>query len=115
MIDYGRALGRSSAVANAARVAAQYGSGSVSRNADTAGNPVGRNRFRPAFHGSHGYAGASPPMLRGGALSCGGSCGAGKMLMYIQVPVTANASAIFSYPGLPYTGNIEAQATMRVQ
>jgi len=33
----------------------------------------------------------------------------------VQVTVTGNAPAIFGYSGLPYSGDLAAKATMRVQ
>ena len=51
----------------------------------------------------------------GASVSCSGSCGSGELLMYVKVTVTAASSAIFSYSGLGFTGNISRRATMRVQ
>jgi hypothetical protein len=35
--------------------------------------------------------------------------------MYLQVTVTATSSGAFSYSGLPFTGRVTGQATMRAQ
>jgi Flp pilus assembly protein TadG len=115
VLDYGRAIGKSAALANAARVGAQYGCASSARAADSAGIQAAAVNSAPDFTGISVASARSCQCPGGGTVSCSGNCGAGKMLMYVQVTVTAASSAVFSYPALPFTGNVGAQATMRVQ
>jgi hypothetical protein len=51
----------------------------------------------------------------GSAVSCSGSCAGGRMLIYVNVTARASSSAIWSYPGLPFSGDTTATAKMRVQ
>jgi Flp pilus assembly protein TadG len=115
VLDYGRALCKATGVANAARIGAQYGSSSVARSTDTAGIRTAAVNSAPGFSGLSVSSVQSCQCPGGAPVSCGGSCGSSAPLMYVQVTVTGASSAIFSYSGLPFTGNISRQATMRVQ
>lgn len=113
--DYGRALSMATAVANAARVGAQYAISSPPRETDTAGIRSAVIDSAPSFSGLTVTSTRSCQCPGSSSVSCGGSCGSGSMLTYVQVTVTATSSAIFSYSGLPFTGKITGQATMRAQ
>ena len=115
VLDYGRALSKATGVANAARIGAQYGSGSVARSTDTAGIRAAAVNSAPGFSGLSVSSVQSCQCPGGTSVSCSGNCGSSKLLMYVKVTVTAASSAIFSYSGLPFTGNLTRQATMRVQ
>ena len=115
VLDYGRALCKATAVSNAARIGAQYGSSSPSKAGDAAGIQAAAINSAPSFSGLTVTSLQSCQCPGGSSVSCAGSCGAAKMMTYVQVTVTANSSAIFSYAGLPFTGNVAGQATMRAQ
>lgn len=115
VLDYGRALAKAGAIANAARIGAQYGSTSVSKTTDAAGIQAAAINSAPGFSGLAVTSAQSCQCPGGAAVSCGGTCGPSKLLMYVQVTVSGTSSAVFSYAGLPFTGNISAKATMRAQ
>ena len=115
ILDYGQALSKATAVANAARIGAQYAVSSRARSSDTAG-------IRAAvIDSSPGFSGLTVDTVRsclcpgGSSVNCAGTCGAAAMQTYVRVTVTAASSPIFSYSGLPFTGNVKGQATMRAQ
>lgn len=115
VLDYGRALTKATAVANAARIAAQYGSSSSTRSDDTAGMRAAAINSAPSFSAltvSSSKLCQCPGAI---AVACNGTCSMGKMLTYVQVTVHSTSSAVFRYSGLPYTGAIESVATMRAQ
>ncbi|MGA7234202.1 MAG: TadE family protein [Bryobacteraceae bacterium] len=115
VLDYGQALSKATGIANAARIGAQYGCSSVARSTDTAGIRAAAVNSAPGFSGLSVSSVQSCKCPGGASVSCSGSCGSGKLLMYVKVTVTAASSPIFSYSGLGFTGNISRQATMRVQ
>ena len=115
VLDYGRALTKATAIANAARVGAQYGSSSAARSSDAAGIQAAAISSAPSFSGLTVTSAQTCQCSGGSPVSCGGSCGAAKMLVYVNVTVSATSSAIFSYAGLPFTGNVAAAATMRAK
>jgi Flp pilus assembly protein TadG len=115
VLDYSRALTKATAIANAARIGAQYGSAGRTQAADTAGIQAAAINSAPSFSGLTVTSVQSCQCTGGSSVSCAGSCGSAKMQMYVQVTVQATSSAIFGYSGLPFTGNVAAQATMRAQ
>ena len=115
VLDYGRALRHATAVANAARVGAQYSSRTPANSMDTAGIRAAAVSSAPDLGGLTVTSTRSCQCSGGSAVSCTGSCGGSKMQIYVQVSVTGNVAAIFNYSGLPYPGNVAARATMRVQ
>jgi Flp pilus assembly protein TadG len=115
VLDYGLALAQAKAVANAARVGAQYGSSSPSETTDTAGIKAAALNTAPGFSGLTVTSAQTCKCANGSSVSCTGSCTSGKMLIYVQITVSATSSAVFPYPGLPYTGNLVAQTSMRAQ
>ena len=115
VLNYSMALRTATAVANAARVGAQYCSRSPSNAADTAGIRAAAINSAPDVSGMTVTSSNSCQCPGGTPVDCGGSCAAGKKLMYVQVTARATSSAIFSYSGLPFTGNVAAQASMRAQ
>jgi Flp pilus assembly protein TadG len=115
VLDYGRALTKATAIANAARIGAQYGSSSASKTTDAAGIQAAAINSAPSFSGLTVTSAQICQCSGGSSVSCGGTCGASKMLMYVQVTVSGTSSAVFSYSGLPFAGNISATATMRAR
>lgn len=115
VLDYGQALSKATRIANAARIGAQYGSSSIARSSDTAGIQAAAVNSAPGFSGLSVSSVQFCQCPGGTPVSCSGSCGSGKRLMYVQVTVSATSATIFSYSGLPFTGNISRRATMRVQ
>jgi len=115
VLDYSQALSKATAVANAARIGAQFGSSSTANTTNTAGIRAAAINSAPSFSGLTVTSAQSCQCSGGSAVSCTGSCGTGTLRMYVQVTVTATSSSIFTYSGLPFTGNVSAQATMRAQ
>lgn len=115
VLDYCRALSKATAVANAARIGAQYGSASTTNAADTSGIQSAVVNSAPDFTGLAVTSSRTCQCPNGSSVSCTGSCGASNLEMYVQVTVTSTAAAIFNYTGLPYTGAVSATAAMRVQ
>ena len=115
VLNFAMALHTATAVANAARVGALYGSQSPASASDTAGIQSAAVDSAPTITGLTVTSARSCQCPGGAAVDCGGSCGSGKMLMHVQVTVRATASVFFSYSGLPFTGNVASQASMRAQ
>ncbi|MEO8594342.1 MAG: TadE/TadG family type IV pilus assembly protein [Candidatus Solibacter sp.] len=115
VLDYSRALTKAMAVANAARVGAQYGSASSTQSNDTAGIRAVALNSAPNFTGLTVTSRQVCQCAGGSTVSCGGSCGASKMQVYVQVDVQATSQAIFKYSGLPFTGSVASRATMRAR
>jgi Flp pilus assembly protein TadG len=101
--------------ANAARAGSEFGSRSAIASLDTAGMQAA------ALNSAPGVAGLSATAVRtckcpdGTAVSCGATCAAGKMMVYVQVSTQASAHTIFDYSGLRAGNLVASQATMRVQ
>jgi Flp pilus assembly protein TadG len=115
ILDYGQAVSKATAVANAARVGAQYASSSQARTTDTAGIRSAAIDSAPSLTGLTVTSARSCQCSGGAVVSCGGSCSGGTVQTYVQVTVTATSSAIFGYAGLPFTGNVTGRAIMRAQ
>jgi Flp pilus assembly protein TadG len=114
VLNYAMALRTATAAANAARVGALYGSQSPANASDTAGIQAAALNSAPTITGLTVTSARSCQCPGGAAVDCGGSC-TGNMLMYVQVTVRATSPAFFSYSGLPFTGNVAVQASMRAQ
>jgi Flp pilus assembly protein TadG len=115
VLDYGFALRTAAAVATAADAGAAYGSRSTTNAGDTAGIAAAARNSEPNVNGLTVSSTSSCQCPGGTPVSCSGSCSNGKMLMYVQVTVSANATSFFSYSGLPFGGAVKAQAAMRAQ
>ncbi len=115
VLNYTMALRTAIAAANAARVGALYGSQSPANASDTAGIQSAAVNSAPTITGLTVTSARSCQCPGGAAVDCGGSCGGGNMLIYVQVTVRATASDFFSYSGLPFPGKVAAQASMRAQ
>jgi Flp pilus assembly protein TadG len=115
VLNYGFALRTATAVATAAQAGARYGSTGPAQANDAAGIRAAALNSAPNISGITVNSTVSCQCPGGGAVSCSGSCGSGKMLMYVQVAASANAATFFSYTGLPFAGTVQAKATMRAQ
>ena len=115
VLNYGFALRTAAAVATAAEAGAQYGSSSVTNAGDSAGIRAAALNAEPYVTGMTVSSAVSCQCSGGAAVNCAGSCEAGGVLMYVQVTATATAATLFNYSGLPFTGSVKAQATMRAQ
>jgi Flp pilus assembly protein TadG len=115
VLNYAMALRTATAVANAARVGAQYGSRSPGTASDAAGIQSAALNSAPTITGLTVTSACSCQCPGGAAVDCSGSCGSGKMLKYVQVTVRATASTFLSYSGLPFAGKVASQASMRAQ
>ena len=115
VMNYGFALRTATALASAARAGAQYGAGSTADANDTVGIRSVAVNSAPGVAAMTVSSVVSCQCPGGTAVSCGGSCGNGNMLMYLQVTASAAATSFISYAGLPPPGTVTAQATIRVQ
>jgi Flp pilus assembly protein TadG len=101
--------------ANAARAGAQYGSRSAVASLDTAGMQAAALNSLPGLTLMTATATRNCKCPDGTAVSCGGSCVGGKMLIYVQVNTQASAYTVFDYSGLSLSKLVASQAVMRVQ
>ena len=115
VLNYGMALRTATAVANAARVGAQFGAKSSASATDTSGIRSAAVNSAPTLSGMTVTSSASCQCPDGSSVSCTGTCVSGKKLMYVKVTVTAASTTFFNYAGLPFTGEVKAQASMRAQ
>jgi Flp pilus assembly protein TadG len=115
VLNYGMALRTATAVASAARVAAQYGSHASASTTDTAGIRAAAINSAPTTSGMTVTSNTSCLCQDRSSVSCTGSCGSGKMLMYVNVTVRATGTAFLRIAGVPFTGAVSAQASMRAK
>ncbi len=115
VLNYSIALRTSTAVANAARSGAQYGSRSPAYAADTAGIQSAAVNSAPDVQGMAVTSLRSCQCSDGNPVSCSGTCASGKMLMFVQVTAQASLSPVFHYSRLPFSASTSTQATLRVQ
>jgi Flp pilus assembly protein TadG len=115
ILDYGQALSKATTVANAARIGAQYAISSQARSTDTTGIRAAVINSSPGFSGLSVASARTCRCPGGSSVRCRGACGGGIVQMYVKVTVTSTSSAMFSYSGLPFTGSVKGQATMRAQ
>jgi Flp pilus assembly protein TadG len=113
VLNYAMALRTAIAVSEAARVGAQYGSAGTPYSSDLAGMAAAARNAAPQLDGLTAEPAQSCRCAGGGAVSCGGSCGAAAMEVYVQVTTRATAPNWFRYAGLPFTGAVSATAVMR--
>jgi Flp pilus assembly protein TadG len=115
VVDFAMLLRTATGVADAARAGAAYGSRSASNSLDTAGMQSAATKAAYDITGLTVTPTRSCKCADGSAVSCTGSCAAGAVRVYVQVTTQSTSAAIFSYPGLPYSGAVSATALMRVQ
>lgn len=115
VLNYGFALRTATAVASAAHAGAQYGISGAANMYDTAGIQAAALNSEPNVKGMKVSSAVSCQCPGQRSVSCGGSCGSAKMLMYVQVTTTATSPTLLSYTGLPFTGSVKGQAVMRAQ
>ena len=114
-VDYAMLMRTGTSVADAARAGAAYGSMSVANATDNTGIQ------NAALQAASDVTGLTATPVRtcqcsnGASINCGGSCPSGKVQMYIQVIAQATCPFLFSYPGVPFSGNVSTVAYMRVQ
>jgi Flp pilus assembly protein TadG len=115
VLNYGFALRTATAVATAAHAGAQYGSSAVGNVYDTAGIRAAALNAEPNVTGMEVSSVVSCQCPGNRSVSCGGSCVNANMLIYVQVTASATSPTLLSYTGLPFTGSVKGQATMRAQ
>jgi len=115
VLNYGQALRTATSVATAARSGAQFGSKNFAAAADTNGIRSAAVNSAPDIRNLTVTSQRTCQCSGGGAVSCSGSCPGANMEVYVQVTAQAVSSSIFSYSGLPFSGNTSSQATMRIQ
>lgn len=114
-LDFGRLVRTSVCVADAARAGAQYGSLTFANSSDISGMQTAALNAAPDVTGMTATAVKSCQCPGGASVSCGGSCTGGKMMVYVQVTAQVTCNAVFSYPGLPFSGAVSSRASMRAQ
>jgi Flp pilus assembly protein TadG len=115
VLDYGFALRTAAAVATAAHAGAQYGSGSASNANNSTGIRAAAQNSEPNLKNMTVTPVVYCQCPGRVAVSCGGSCVTGTMLIYVQVTASTNATTFLRYTGMPFAGTVKAQATMRAQ
>jgi Flp pilus assembly protein TadG len=116
VLDYCLVLRKAIAVADAARAGAQFGSLSITNASNIAGMQTAAINAAPDIVGLTATAVKSCQCSNGTVVNCaGGTCSSGPVRTYVQVTVRAATTAIFSYSQLPFSGAINAQASMRAQ
>ncbi len=115
VLDYSTLLRTATALANAARTGAQYGSRSPASATDIGGIQTAAINSAPGIAGMTVTSARTCQCPGGSAVSCTGSCGSSKMLIYVQVTARATAPTMFSYAPLGFSGAATARVTMRAQ
>jgi Flp pilus assembly protein TadG len=115
VLDFSMLLRTSTCAASAARAGAEYGSSSTASSSDYSGMQNAALNAAPGVTGMTASATRSCSCSGGSAVSCSGSCGSGKMLMYVRVTTHATANTLFHYSALNFSGMAASQATVRVQ
>jgi Flp pilus assembly protein TadG len=115
VLDFAMLLRTATCAADAARVGTQYGSRSASAALDYAGMQAAALNSAPGVTGMTATATRSCKCVDGSAVSCGGSCTGGKMLVYVQVTTQAAAHTVFDYSALHFSNTVTSQASMRAQ
>ncbi len=114
-LDFAMALRTATAVADAARVGADYGSSSASNASDTAGIEAAALAAAPGVSGMTATALKTCQCSNGSSVSCTGSCTSGPVEIYVQVTTMASSTTVFRYTGLPFTGAVTSRAMMRAR
>jgi Flp pilus assembly protein TadG len=115
VLNFAMLLRTATCAANAARAGTVYGSRSPSSAMDYAGMQAAAINSAPGVNGMTAVAARTCKCQDGSAVSCGGTCTGGKMLVYVQVTTQASAHTIFDYSGLSFSNLVSSQATMRAQ
>jgi Flp pilus assembly protein TadG len=115
VLDFSMALRTATAVADAARAGAQYGSRSTSSASDTEGMQAAALAAAPGISGMTASAVTTCQCAGGTAVSCTGSCSSGAVEVYVQVTTRATAVTVFRYAGVPFSGAVTSRATMRAR
>jgi Flp pilus assembly protein TadG len=125
VIEFGRFTYFSIVVGNAAHAGAEYGAQSQTNGGDIAGMEAaatadGQNNIAnitplasqvcACWNNATSTSTPSTPT----AAACGQTCTTGQRVVYAQVHTTGTYSPLFTYPGLPSTFTVSAQAIMRV-
>jgi len=115
VLNFAMLLRTATCAADAARAGTEYGSKSASASLDFAGMQAAALNSAPGVAGMTATATRSCKCVDGSAVSCGGSCAGGKMLVYVQVTTQVTAHTVFDYSGLSFSNLVSSQATMRAQ
>jgi Flp pilus assembly protein TadG len=115
VLDFAMALRTATAVADAARAGAQYGSLSATNASDTAGIRAAALAAAPGIAGMTATVVKSCQCPGVGAVSCAGTCTGGAMQVYVQVTTQATAPTVFRYAGVPFSGAVTSRASMRAR
>jgi len=85
VLDFSMLLRTAACAADAARAGTEYGSKSATAAADTAGMQAAALDAAPGVTGMTATATRSCKCSDGSAVSCGGTCASGKMMIYVRV------------------------------
>ena len=115
VLDFSMLLRTAACAADAARAGTEYGSKSATAAADTAGMQAAALDAAPGVTGMTATATRSCKCSDGSAVSCGGTCASGKMMIYVQVTTQVAAPIVFDYPAFNLSDTVSATASMRAQ
>jgi Flp pilus assembly protein TadG len=116
VLDYTMVIRMAIAATDAARAGAAFGSLSTANAGNLTGMQTAAINAAPDVTGLTATAAKTCQCSNGTTVSCsGGTCATGPVRTYVTVTVQATDSSIFSYTQLPFTGAVNAQASMRAQ
>jgi|SRR5580658_6003617 Flp pilus assembly protein TadG len=116
MVDFARIFRTGIVVSNAAATGALYGSASVANSSNTTAM---QNAAIADANGQSGFAATASTFCTcsagGTSVSCSTTCGAGSVLIYVQVQTSAPFNTWFPFPGVPSSTTVRSTVTMRAQ
>ena len=116
VVDYTMLMRAATAVADAARAGAQYGSLSATNASNLAGMQTAALNAAPDIDGLQTAAAKVCKCSDGTTVNCtGGACSTGPVRTYVQVTAWTNLAPIFAYSQLPFGGSVVSTASMRAQ
>ncbi len=115
VLDFSMALRTATAVADAARAGAQYGSRNVASASDAAGIRAAALAAAPGVSGMTATVVKTCQCPNGSAVSCTGTCTGGPVEVYVNVTTRATAVTVFQYAGVPFSGAVASKAVMRAR
>ena len=116
VVDYTMLMRAATAVADAARAGAQYGSLSATNASNLAGMQTAAANAAPDINGLQTSAAKVCKCSDGTTVNCaGGTCSTGPVRTYVQVAAWVNFTPIFSYSQVPFGGSVLSTVSMRAQ
>jgi Flp pilus assembly protein TadG len=115
VLDYSMALRTAICVSDAARTGAQYGTLNPGNATDYTGMRTAALNSAPNITGMTATATRICKCADGSTITCGSTCGAGAVQVYVQVTTAVTVKKWFNYARLPFSGNVSGTATMRAK